>query len=105
MDAMKHITIKTLEGDTQEFDVNQDESVSTVVDDALKRFKLEPPSEAKYHLAVKTDQGDYETLDGGKTIRDAGLEEGSTVWLGTEQILGAVLSERRVLEPAGIGRR
>lgn len=104
MGAMKHITIKTLEGDTLEFDVSQDESVSAVVDDALKRFKLEPPSEAKYHLAVKTDQGDYETLDGGKTVQDAGLEEGGTVWLGTEQVLGGLGDERRVLETAGTGR-
>lgn len=92
-DDVLHIAIKTVEGDAQEFDVKADEPVGAVVDDALKTFKLLPPSEAKYHLAVKNDQGDYEALDDGKAVRDAGLKEGGTVWLGTEQILGGASSE------------
>lgn len=80
--------IKTVDGDDDEFKKSQSSTIEEVTAVAMARFKIDPSPDAAYRLALKKPDGEFATLDSAKTLLDEGVEDGGTLWLGTEQAVG-----------------
>ena len=58
VNEIMHITIKTIDGDEDQFEFKQ----TVLVGEAMKRFGIVPPAGEKYRLAEKKDDN-YRPLD------------------------------------------
>ena len=83
------IVVKTVDGEDGEFETGQATTVKEETDVAMGRFDIEPSPDASYRLALKTQDGQFTVLDPAKTLLDEGVKDGDTLWLGTEQAVGA----------------
>lgn len=97
------IVIKTVDGDDGEFEAGQATTVKEETDVAMVRFNIEPSPDASYRLALKTQDGQFTILDPAKTLLDEGVKDGDTLWLGTEQTVGAAGNGQRGSRPRGPG--
>ena len=87
VNEIMHITIKTVDGDEDQFEFKQTVLVGEAKNEAMKRFGIVPPAGAKYRLAEKKD-GNYRPLDDSKTLEAEGVKNKDVLWLGTEQQVG-----------------
>ena len=93
------IVVKTVDGDDGEFEAGQTATVKEETDVAMVRFNIEPSPDASYRLALKTQDGQFTILDPAKTLLDEGVKDGDTLWLGTEQTVGAAWNGRQARRP------
>ena len=82
------IIVKTVDGDDYEFEWGQDHTADQATEMAMKHFGIEPPDDAKYRVAIKTEDREYRTLERDKSLLEEGITDGDTLWLGTEQAVG-----------------
>lgn len=86
-DRTIHVTIKTLDGHSDEFKFKLDTLISVVKTDAMTKFNIHPPPGVKYKLAEKKN-GNFRVLDDNKTLGQENIENKEILWLGTEQQVG-----------------
>lgn len=82
-----HVTINTVDGDSDRFKFKWDTLVGTAKTEALARFNITPPPGEVYRLAEKKD-GQFRPFDDNKTLQQEGVQNKDTLWLGTEQQVG-----------------
>jgi hypothetical protein len=87
-DKVIEVTIKTIDGDQDNFHFNVKFLVQKAKEMALHKFHIKPGPGVVYKLASKNADGTFRPLDDNKTLQDEGVKDGDTLFLGTEQQVG-----------------
>ncbi len=77
------VTIRTVDGETWTHEFNLNETVKSVIQQALAHFKLQPAPGVIYHLLFEG-----RLLVDSKTLEQEGVKNGSVLLLGTEAQVG-----------------